>query len=146
LSRLSLHDALPISLLIFQAVIYANAAWAGASAEGVHLTPLRRAYRTSAQSTGARPGFGSASLAIPFAAGVVAIVLMALISLATPPAPPEPQGTAPAEAPAAPIQRPSPSPSSSPSPSASPSPKASGSPSPVTSPSSLPAGSTSPTR
>ena len=142
----SIATAAIAALLIFQAVIYANAAWAGASAEGVHLTPLRRAYRTSAQSTGARPGFGSASLAIPFAAGVIAIVLMALISLATPPAPPEPQGAAPAEAPAAPIQRPSPSPSSSPSPSASPSPKASGSPSPVTSPSSLPAASPSPTR
>src|SRR5438874_11964472 len=46
-------------LLLFQAAIYANAPWAGASAEGIHLTPLRRAYRNSAQSTGARPGIGS---------------------------------------------------------------------------------------
>ncbi|TMF30823.1 MAG: glycosyltransferase, partial [Chloroflexi bacterium] len=32
-------------LLLFQAAIYANATWAGAAAEGIHLTPLRRAYR-----------------------------------------------------------------------------------------------------
>jgi cellulose synthase/poly-beta-1,6-N-acetylglucosamine synthase-like glycosyltransferase len=131
----SLATAALALLLIFQAWIYANAIWAGASAEGIHLTPLRRAYRNSAQSTGTRPGFGSESLAIPVAAGVAALAIMLLITLAAPAPPPEPQAAAPAEAPAAQTQpSPSPTPSPSPSPSASPSPSQS----PVTSPSSSP--------
>jgi cellulose synthase/poly-beta-1,6-N-acetylglucosamine synthase-like glycosyltransferase len=122
-------------LLLFQAAIYANAPWAGASAEGIQLTPLRRAYRRSAQSTGGRPGLGAQTLAVPAALAVVALVLMMLISLASPPAPPEPTTVAPAEKPAAAA-------SSSPSPSASPS--ASQSASPVTSPSAAPSASASP--
>ena len=124
-------------LLMFQAIVYANATWAGASAEGIHLTPLRRAYKYSAQSTGARPGRGVDSLAMPAAAGAIALVVMALISLTAPPAPPEPQAPLPA-APAA--TRPSPSPSASPA--ASPSPSASAQPS--SSPSVAPATSPSP--
>src|SRR3989442_9962716 len=84
-------------LLLFQAAIYANAPWAGASAEGIHLTPLRRAYRGSAQSTGARPGSRENTLAIPVAAGLVALALMLVLSLATPPPPPDPTTPAPAE-------------------------------------------------
>ena len=125
----SIATALLAVLLVFQAAIYANATWAGASAEGIHLTPLRRAYRTSAQSTGARPGFGSSTLAIPFAAGLVVLVMMALLSLAAPPAPSEPQAAAPGEAPPAAQTSPTPSSSPSPSPSTTPPP----SPSPVTS-------------
>jgi cellulose synthase/poly-beta-1,6-N-acetylglucosamine synthase-like glycosyltransferase len=118
-------------LLLFQAAIYANAPWAGASAEGIQLTPLRRAYRRSAQSTGGRPGLGAQTLAVPAALAVVALVLMMLVSLASPPAPPEPTTAAPAEQPAAPVRT---SPASSPSaqPSASPAT------SPVTSPSAAP--------
>src|SRR3989442_9246040 len=78
------------TLLAFQAAIYANAPWAGASAEGIHLTPLRRAYRASAQSTGGRPGFGAETLAVPVAPALVALLLMLLISIPTPPTPPEP--------------------------------------------------------
>jgi cellulose synthase/poly-beta-1,6-N-acetylglucosamine synthase-like glycosyltransferase len=119
-------------LLLFQAAIYANAPWAGASAEGIHLTPLRRAYRASAQSTGGRPGMAE-TLAVPTALAAAAVVLLLLVSLATPPAPPEPTASAPLEQPAAapvlPKQSPSPSPSTSPSAS----PKSS----PVTSPSAL---------
>ncbi|TMD40885.1 MAG: glycosyltransferase [Chloroflexi bacterium] len=122
-------------LLIFQAAIYANAPWAGASAEGIHLTPLRRAYRTSAQSTGGRPGRAD-TLAIPATVAVIALVLMLLISLAAPPPPPEPATSAPGEQVAAPAH---PSPSASPSP--SPSPSASSS--PVSSPSASPSPSAS---
>jgi cellulose synthase/poly-beta-1,6-N-acetylglucosamine synthase-like glycosyltransferase len=117
-------------LLLFQTFIYANAPWAGASAEGIHLTPLRRAYRTSAQSTGVRPGLGAETLAIPAALGLIAIALMVVLSMATPPPPPEPaaqQQQAPVTAPktspsATPSSSPSASPSSSPSASASASP------------------------
>ena len=104
-------------LLMFQAAIYANAPWAGASAEGIHLTPLRRAYKSSAQNTGGRPGIGE-TLAIPGALAAIAVVLLLLVSLAAPPAPPEPTTAAPAEKPAA--STPSPTPSAAPSPSASP--------------------------
>ncbi|HKC19805.1 MAG TPA: glycosyltransferase [Candidatus Dormibacteraeota bacterium] len=131
----SISTAALAVLLLFQAAIYANAPWAGASAEGIQLTPLRRAYRRSAQSTGGRPGLGAQTLAVPAALAVVALVVMFIVSLATPPAPPEPATTAPAEQPAAAPARPSPS--SSPSASASPvtSPSASPSASPVVSPS-----------
>ena len=131
----SISTAALALLLLFQAAIYANAVWAGASAEGIHLTPLRRAYRNSAQSTGARPG--SERLAMPAAIGAVAVVLMLLISLAAPPAPPEPQATAPGEVQAATAH-------SSPSPSPSSSPSASPSASPSSSPSASPSASASP--
>ena len=133
----SISTAALALLLLFQAAIYANAVWAGASAEGIHLTPLRRAYRNSAQSTGARPG--SERLAMPAAIGAVAVVLMLLISLAAPPAPPEPQATAPGEVQAATAH-------SSPSPSPSSSPSASPSASPSSSPSASPSASASPKR
>ncbi len=118
-------------LLLFQAAIYANAPWAGASAEGIQLTPLRRAYMRSAQSTG-WPERGAQRLAVPAALAVVGLALMLLISLAAPAAPPEPTAAAPAEQPAAgpsPPATPSPSPSPSPSPVSSPTP-----PSPTASP------------
>ncbi|HET9781884.1 MAG TPA: glycosyltransferase [Candidatus Dormibacteraeota bacterium] len=124
-------------LLLFQAAIYANAPWAGAAAEGIHLTPMRRAYRRSAQSTGGRPGLGAQTLAVPVALAVVGLVVMLLVSLATPPAPPEPATPAPAEqaaAPARPLTQTSPSASASPSSSAS----------PVSSPSASPSASASP--
>src|SRR5437660_9737315 len=41
-------------LLVFQASVYANAPWASASAEGIHLTPLRRAYKRPAHRTAVR--------------------------------------------------------------------------------------------
>jgi len=116
-------------LLLFQAAVYANAPWAGAAAEGVHLTPLRRAYKSSAQSTGARPLVGSSTFAMSVAAGLVIVVVLFLVSLATPPPPPEPP-TPELIAPATKQPSPSPSPSASPSPSGSPSAKPSPSPSP----------------
>ena len=133
-------------LLLFQAAVYANAPWAGASAEGIHLTPLRRAYRNSAQSTGARPGLGAESLALPATLGIVALVLIALITLAAPAPPPEPQTPAPAEQvpAAAPAASPSASPSPSPSPSGSPSPSSSASPAAKPTPSPSPSASPSP--
>ena len=80
------------ALLLFQASIYANAPWAGASAEGIQLTPLRRAYKDSAQNTGARPG---ATFALPITAALAGLALVILVSLSTPAQPPAPQGTAP---------------------------------------------------
>jgi len=115
-------------LLLFQASVYTNAIWAGAAAEGIHLTPLRRAYRNSAQSTGLRPGRVEV-LAVPTALVMTALAIFILLSSATP-AP-----TSVAENPLpniklGPVQTaPTPSPSPSASPTASPSPSSSASPS-----------------
>ena len=82
-------------LLLFQSAVYANGPWAGAAAEGVHLTPIRRAYKSSAQSTGARPPIGANTMAMSIAAGLSVLAVLFVISLAAPPAPPEPGGPAP---------------------------------------------------
>lgn len=133
----SLSTAALTVLLVFQASVYANAAWASASAEGIHLTPLRQAYRRSAQNTGAWPAQGRQLLGVPVAAALAVLAVILFVSLATPPAPPAPVSQAPAAPPAqaSPSNKatPSPSPSPSASPSASPSP--SGSPSTGASPS-----------
>src|SRR5439155_8280794 len=130
------------TLLAFQAAIYANAPWAGASAEGIHLTPLRRAYRASAQSTGVRPGSGAETLAVPVALALVALVLMVFLSIAAPPPPPEPGSSGQA----APVTSPHGTPSASPSPSPPPSPSPSSSSLPSASPpaSASPSGSPPP--
>ena len=122
-------------LLFFQASVYANAVWASASAEGIHLTPLRRAYRRSAQNTGARPSYGAQLLGVPIVALLVVIVFVLLASAAAPPAP----DTAPSNPLA--VQQPQ---QASPSPKQTPSPSASPSSSPSPSPSPLPSASASP--
>ena len=121
-------------LLFFQASVYANAPWASASAEGIHLTPLRRAYKRSAQSTGAWPTYGNSLLAVPAAIAAVGLVLWLITSTATTVISP-PEATTNPQLPA-PLQQASPSasPSGSPSPSPSPSP-AQQSPSPSAQPS-----------
>src|SRR5262249_49350380 len=93
----SLSTAALSFLLVFQASVYANAPWASASAEGICLTPLRRAYRRSAQSTGTWPAYGSSRLAVPAAVAAAGLVLWLLTSLATTAVtPPEPDQQAPA--------------------------------------------------
>jgi cellulose synthase/poly-beta-1,6-N-acetylglucosamine synthase-like glycosyltransferase len=129
-------------LLLFQASVYANAPWASASAEGIHLTPLRSAYRRSAQNTGARPALGAQLLGVPLVGALVILAIVLIAALATPP--PNvgpvinlnPQNPAPAQSPA-----PSTTPSATPSPSASPSESPSASPSVSPSPSPSPSAS-----
>jgi cellulose synthase/poly-beta-1,6-N-acetylglucosamine synthase-like glycosyltransferase len=48
-------------LLLWLAVLYSSAPWASFAAEGIHLTPLRAAYRRSSQSTGEWPERGVAA-------------------------------------------------------------------------------------
>jgi cellulose synthase/poly-beta-1,6-N-acetylglucosamine synthase-like glycosyltransferase len=126
-------------LLLFQAGVYANAPWAGASAEGIHLTPLRRAYRYSAQSTGARPTRGAEILAVPTALVLVALALFLVLSIATPTPANVPQNPLPPVVAGPPTPTPSPSRRPSPSPTPSPSPAPSPSPSPPALPSAAPA-------
>jgi len=129
-------------LLVFQASVYTNAIWAGAAAEGIHLTPLRRAYRDSAQNTGLRPGRLD-MLAVPTALVMSALALFLLLSIATPTPPTVAENPLPSIQ-LGPINTaPTPSPSTSPTPSPSTSPTPSPNP-PSSSPSSSPQASPSP--
>jgi cellulose synthase/poly-beta-1,6-N-acetylglucosamine synthase-like glycosyltransferase len=138
-------------LLLFLAGVYASAPLASLAAEGIELTPLRRQYLRSAQSTGERPESGRmAALPIGLAAGALAVLALAVY--AAPPAQPPPPSSA-AELPPigqGPIQhlvQPSETPPSA-TPSAPPSraPSPSGSPPPSASPPAPPSASPSPTR
>lgn len=71
-------------LLLFQAFLYSNAVWASMAAEGIKLTPTREAYRRSAQSSGEWPERAGRLLAIPAAAGAVAVVVLVLAALSAP--------------------------------------------------------------
>ena len=63
-------------MLLFEGWIFASAPWASFAAEGIQLTPFRRIYRESAQSTGERPERTRGTDLIPAAlAAAVAIVL-----------------------------------------------------------------------
>jgi hypothetical protein len=138
-------------LLLFLAAVYASAPLASLAAEGIELTPLRRQYLRSAQSTGERPGAGHmAAVPIGLAAGALGVLVLAAYA-APPEQPPSPSsaaelpriGQGPIQHVVPPAVLPSESPPSA-TPSATPSrpPSPTGSPRPSSSPSSLP----SPTR
>ncbi len=67
-------------LLFFEAFVYSNAPWASMAAEGIILTPERRAYARSPQNTGDRPARRGRELvpvgltALAVAAAIVAVV------------------------------------------------------------------------
>jgi hypothetical protein len=127
-------------MLLFEAWVFASAPWASFAAEGIQLTPFRRIYRESAQSTGERPERASRADLIPAGLAVVVAVVLAYGLL-----------NAPAETPAPTAQLPtigsithalpSTGPSSSPTPTATPSPIAT--PSPTATPTQTPSASAS---
>jgi cellulose synthase/poly-beta-1,6-N-acetylglucosamine synthase-like glycosyltransferase len=147
-------------LLLFEAFVYSNAPWASLAAEGIILTPERRAFERSPQNTGDRPTRGR-TIAVPLAAvGVAAAAAVVALVVASP------SQNAPFGGPQADLPRignivpnvklgpipditpsPVPSTSPSPSPSASPSPSVSAQPSPTPSagPSPTPSPTTAPT-
>ncbi len=120
-------------LLLFQAFVYSNATWAGAAAEGIKLTPERRAYLRSPQSTGDWPA-QSVGPGLALSVAAIAAVVLGGALLAAPPARPATQvpavaqprggsvlgGQAPAAGAA--TAAPSASPASSPSPTSRPTP------------------------
>ncbi|HEY7200706.1 MAG TPA: hypothetical protein VIC57_10860, partial [Candidatus Dormibacteraeota bacterium] len=57
-STLSIGTFALAVLLLWLALLYSSAPWASFAAEGIHLTPLRAAYRSSSQSTGEWPERG----------------------------------------------------------------------------------------
>jgi len=64
-------------ILLFEAWVFASAPWASFAAEGIHLTPFRRIYRESAQSTGERPERVRGTDLIPAALAVAVAILIA---------------------------------------------------------------------
>jgi cellulose synthase/poly-beta-1,6-N-acetylglucosamine synthase-like glycosyltransferase len=136
-------------LLLWLALQFSSAPWASFAAEGIHLTPLRAAYRRSSQSTGDWPQSG-VPVALRFAlpavliAAIVGALLFATPSAPqrTPPAPDLPQiqkqvppvavstPTPTATPTATPTRTPSPTPSPTPRPTATPTPTPRPSPSP----------------
>jgi|GEM_PF-6206358 len=148
-------------LLLFQAFVYLCAPWASFAAEGIKITPLRRTYLRSSQTTGEVYEGRSAVAAVPLGLAFGAFAAMVVAFAATSPAgrQPFPGGSLPGNAPAilgpqTPTAQPTPvghrSPKASPSatpastPSASPSPSSSPSPNPSPSPSPQPSGSPKP--
>jgi len=144
------------ALLLFEAFVYSNAPWASLAAEGIILTPERRAYARSPQNTGDRPPRKRALVAPLAAVGVAATAAVVALVIAAP------SQNAPFGGPQADLPRignvvkigpvpkvtqsPSASPSPSPGTSPSPSPSASAQPSPTpsASPTASPAPSATP--
>jgi cellulose synthase/poly-beta-1,6-N-acetylglucosamine synthase-like glycosyltransferase len=121
-------------LLLFEAFVYSNAPWASLAAEGIILTPERRAYARSPQNTGDRPE-RSRPIAVPLAvtgfaaAAVVAALVIAAPSTNAPFGGPQTDlpriGTIAPGLKVGPLPNVTPSPSASTTPSAQPSPTAS---------------------
>jgi hypothetical protein len=65
-------------LLFFEAFVYSNAPWASMAAEGIILTPERRAYARSPQNTGDRPAWKRGAVAVPV--GLTALVAAAAVA------------------------------------------------------------------
>jgi hypothetical protein len=124
----SIATAILSIMLLFEGWVFASAPWASFAAEGIHLTPFRRIYRESAQSTGERPERVRGTDLIPAALAVAVAIVLAygLINAPTQTAPPIAQlptignitHTVPSSRPSLP---PTASPSPSPTPSLSPS-------------------------
>jgi len=60
-------------LLLFQAWLYTSAPWASMAAEGITLTPARRAYLASSQNTGDRPARNPVAVGLAASAALVAV-------------------------------------------------------------------------
>jgi glycosyltransferase involved in cell wall biosynthesis len=73
-------------MLLIEGWIFGNAFWASLAAEGIHLTPQRRAYLRSAQVTGERPSGFAQLAALPVGVALVAAVVLALTVLTARPA------------------------------------------------------------
>ncbi len=114
-------------LLIWLAFLYSSAPWASFASEGIRLTPLRRAYRQSSQSTGDWPesrGSNVFRLLLPlaFVGGAVGVLVLAA---------PQTPNRAPTDLPqiqqqvppVAATPRPTPTPTPAPTPTATPTPK-----------------------
>ena len=119
-------------MLLFEAWVFASAPWASFAAEGIHLTPFRRIYLESAQSTGERPERNRGTDLIPAVLAVAVAIVLAYGLLNAPTQSPTPTALPPignilpSTGPVA-TPTPTPTPTATPSATASPSPSPSGS-------------------
>jgi len=121
-------------MLLFEGWVFASAPWASFAAEGIHLTPFRRIYRQSAQSTGERPERVRGTDLIPAALAVAVAIVLAYGLLNAPTVTAAPTAQLPTIGNIThTLARTSPSPTPSPSPSPTPSlaPSATVTPTPV---------------
>jgi hypothetical protein len=123
-------------LLLFQAWLYTNAAWASMAAEGISLTPARRAYLLSAQNTGDRPAIGGAAAMLGAGAALAGVAGVIALLVATGPSDTSPPFTGgQSDLPRIGSIAPGPLPSAGPTPPPPASPRATPSPTPSASPS-----------
>jgi cellulose synthase/poly-beta-1,6-N-acetylglucosamine synthase-like glycosyltransferase len=111
-------------LLLFQAWLYTAAPWASMAAEGITLTPARRAYLQSSQNTGDRPVLRRSAIGLTAGAAAAAVAVGIAALVATSPSDTQPPFTrGPSDLPRIGALAPASSstPSSSPTPSESPS-------------------------
>jgi cellulose synthase/poly-beta-1,6-N-acetylglucosamine synthase-like glycosyltransferase len=139
-TTLSLGTVVIAILLLWLALLYSSAPWASFAAEGIRLTPLRRAYRQSSQSTGdwpeRRPS-RAAWLLVPLVLGGAIAAALLLFSPPAPDRPPAPPDLAPFKqrAPAlGPVSTPAPTPAPTPTQRRTPPPPPSPSPTVATGP------------
>ncbi|HKF78668.1 MAG TPA: glycosyltransferase [Candidatus Dormibacteraeota bacterium] len=133
LSVVSVGTGVLAILLIWLAYLYSSAPWASFAAEGIKLTPLRRAYRRSSQSTGDWPerrGPSALWLLVPAGVGGAAVAAAAL--LLSPQAPT--RSSPPADLPQIQAQVPAIGPTSTPTPRPTPSPTPTATPTPTPTP------------
>jgi len=129
------------ALLLFEGMVYASAPAAAVAAEGVTLTPERRAWRASPQNTGDRPERRGAIVGATVAIAAAGAVAIGLLVLASPSDQAPFGGSGGANLPSiGSLTNPTPSASPSPSPSATPevTPSASATPAPSFTPQSSP--------
>jgi cellulose synthase/poly-beta-1,6-N-acetylglucosamine synthase-like glycosyltransferase len=81
----ALATAILAVMLLFEAWIFGSAPWASFAAEGIQLTPTRRAYLRSAQNTGDRPERRSRAELVPAALAVLVVGGLAYGLLNAPP-------------------------------------------------------------
>jgi cellulose synthase/poly-beta-1,6-N-acetylglucosamine synthase-like glycosyltransferase len=120
-------------LLLWLSAVYSSAPWASFAAEGIRLTPLRAAYRRSAQSTGDWPERGVPTVVrfgLPLAIAAALAALVFASGLLSPNKTQRPPDTPPLGQVVAPTPTPTPKPTPTPTPPPTPTPTARPSPSP----------------
>jgi cellulose synthase/poly-beta-1,6-N-acetylglucosamine synthase-like glycosyltransferase len=153
-SALSVGTIALAVLLLWLALQFSSAPWASFAAEGIHLTPLRAAYRRSSQSTGDWPQSGvpiAVQIALPAAIIAAAVIALLLFTPSAPNRQPPPVDAPRFGQQVPPVALPTPTPTATPTPTPSrtptPTQRPTATPSPTArpSPSATPSGQATPT-
>ncbi|TMC06738.1 MAG: glycosyltransferase [Chloroflexi bacterium] len=124
ISTLSVGTVALAVLLLWLALQFSSAPWASFAAEGIHLTPLRAAYRRSSQSTGDWPESTvpvALRVAVPAALVGAAVAALLLLAPGASNRPPPPADLPPIQrqVPPVAVSTPTPAPTATPTPAAS---------------------------